>query len=260
MKKTIGIVGGMGPYAGLDLLKKVYDNTVAQTDQEHLDVILGSFPARIVDRTSYILSRTGINPGAAILEVLGRLEKAGADVVGIPCNTSHSPKIYDVLLDGLARSGSRLKLIHMIEEVGLFLEHHYTDLKHIGVLGTEGVRHSGVYTSILEPRGFRVLYPAPDSQREVHSSIYDLEYGIKAVSNPVNPKARQKILEAIEGLVKEGAECVILGCTELPLAVEEARVGGTPLIDSVTVLARALIREVDPKKLKPLRLGQETRF
>jgi aspartate racemase len=51
----IGIVGGVGPYAGLDLLRKVYDNTVAGKDQDHLDVVMISVPAAIPDRTAYLL-------------------------------------------------------------------------------------------------------------------------------------------------------------------------------------------------------------
>ena len=51
--KTIGVVGGVGPYAGLDLAKKIFDNTEAQHDQEHLDVLLVNSPRLINDRTAY---------------------------------------------------------------------------------------------------------------------------------------------------------------------------------------------------------------
>src|SRR5262245_32990820 len=93
--KTIGIVGGVGPYAGLDLVKKIFDNTEAQRDQEHLDVLLINSPRLIDDRTNYILAvRDGkvatdpaldpANPGCGIVACIRKLAAAGAEVVGVP--------------------------------------------------------------------------------------------------------------------------------------------------------------------------------
>ncbi len=102
--KTIGIGGGVGPYAGLDLAKKIFDNTEAQHDQEHLDVLLVNNPRLIDDWTAYILAvRDGkvatdpatdpANPGRGIVACIRKLAAAGAEVVGVPCNTAHAPLI-----------------------------------------------------------------------------------------------------------------------------------------------------------------------
>jgi aspartate racemase len=67
----------------------------------------------------------------------------------------------------------------------------------------------------------------------------------------VTREAREAVLSAIRHLADLGAQAVVLGCTELPLAVEEATVLGLPVIDPAVALARALIRETHPEKLKP---------
>ena len=93
----IGIVGGMGPLAGLDVFKKITEETPVTSDQEHAPVLLFSVPAQIPDRTEFLLGREKTNPAIAISEIILTLEKAGARVVGIPCNTAHSPRIFDVI-------------------------------------------------------------------------------------------------------------------------------------------------------------------
>ena len=111
----IGIVGGVGPYAGLDLVKKVFDNTFARSDQDHLDVVMLSMPGSIVDRTEYLEGRVEENPGLAIAGILKRLEDTGATHAGIPCNTAHAPGIFSVIERELKTMGSSISLLHMIE-------------------------------------------------------------------------------------------------------------------------------------------------
>ena len=90
---SIGVLGGVGPYAGLDLVQKIFNNTRAARDQEHLPVTLLSFPGDIADRIDFLVHGTGKNPGVAIGCILIRLANGGATVLGIPCNTAHSSSI-----------------------------------------------------------------------------------------------------------------------------------------------------------------------
>ena len=69
---------------------------------------------------------------------------------------------------------------------------------------------------------------------------------------PPTERTRNQLLDGIRHLRERGADAVILGCTELPLAIPEPEFEGIPLIDSTDVLARALIRETYPEKLRPL--------
>lgn len=247
----IGIVGGVGPFAGLDLLGKILGQTVAQTDQDHLTVASLSQPSTIPDRTAFLLGETNLNPAQPILAQLHQLEQLGAAVAGIPCNTAHAPPIMDVVEQRLAASTGRLRLLHMINEVGQMLKRRYPSVKTVGVLSTIGTAYARVYPLTLEPLGYEVIDPDDSLLKEaVHPAIYDTQYGIKACGYATE-KARDDILLAVENLGERGAQVIILGCTELPLALAGKEIDGLPLIDSTMILARALIRAVDPQKLLP---------
>lgn len=249
----IGIVGGIGPYSGIDLLKKVFDNTIANSDQEHLDTVLLSLPSSINDRTEYLEGRVKENPGLAIANVLLKLQDTGATVAGITCNTAHSKDIFDVILQQLAQSKSTIKVLNMIDETVSFISTNHKDINKVGVLSTTGTYRSGVYAKALMAKGYEVIVPTLELQESlIHPSIYHPTYGIKAISNPVHPQANNNLLQGISFLKGQGAQAVILGCTEIPLAITEKEVDGIVTIDPTNVLARALIFNTAPDKLKPL--------
>ncbi len=248
----IGIVGGVGPHAGLDLMKKVFDNSLAASDQEHVDALLFSLPSGINDRTEYLLGKVEENPGKALAEILIRLEKAGATVAGIPCNTAHAPPIYDVILDILKREGSRIRLLNMLEECMDFLEALAPGVKHVGVLSTTGTYRAGIYRDALAARGHEAILPPFEMQEKlIHAAVYDPEYGIKSLPDRIHPQAMENLDQGFAWLAAQGARAVILGCTEIPLAYPEATVRGMLSIDPTVALARALLRESFPEKLKP---------
>ena len=250
--RTIGIVGGVGPYAGLDLATKIFDQTIAAGDQDHLPVALLSLPSAIGDRTAFLTGQTTTNPGYAIAEVILKLEQIGARVVGIPCNTAHAPPIFGLVREQLEAAGSRVRLLNMIEEVAQFVRLRHPGIERIGVLCTTGTARSGVYPATLAAQGLQAVLPEEAVQEQVQSAIYDPGDGIKACSHPVTPAARVRLLDALAHLGDHGARAVILGCTEIPLAVPEPTIDGVALVDATWVLAHALIREAAPDKLKPL--------
>jgi len=249
----IGVVGGVGPYAGLDLARKICDQTLATTDQDHLPLVVVSIPRGIEDRTRYLLGQTDTNPGHALADIVFDLERARATVVGIPCNTAHAPPIFDAILDRLDRVRSTVKVVHMLNEVLAHLRTRHPRVGTVGVLSTTGTQRSGIYTDLLASSGIAALAPPDDVQEAlVHPAIYDPDYGIKAQASPVSERARRDLLAAADGLIERGAEAIVLGCTELPLALPEPAIGDVPLVDPTLVLARALIREEAPHKLRPL--------
>ena len=244
-------MGGVGPYAGLDLVGKILDQTEAKRDQEHLSVVLISFPQEIADRTSFLLGQTAANPAYALARIILRLEAVGASVAGIPCNTAHASQIFDVILDELGVANSGVRLVHMIEEVVDHVQESLPGIHRVGVLSTTGTYETKVYANALEERGVRPILPERSVQEAVHDAIFDPTYGIKAQSNPVTGAARSTILAAAHHLRAKGAEAFVLGCTVLPLAITEQRVEEMVVIDPTLVLARALIREASPAKLRP---------
>lgn len=251
MGKIIGIVGGVGPYAGADLVMKILSQTDSTTDQGHLPLIMLSMPELIEDRTAFLSGKSKINPALAIASIISRLEQAGAEIIGIPCNSVHAPEIFGVILETLRKINCRVRLVNMINEVAEFISCNYPDLVNIGVLASTGLYITEEYTRALVLKGYNVIVPSIEIQNElVHKSIYDHSYGIKAHAYPPTEKARENLKQAICHLQKNGAEAVVLGCTEMCLAIRERTVGKCIIFDSAMILARALIKLSDPSKLK----------
>ena len=243
-----GIVGGVGPHAGLDLTRKLFDHTRAEADQEHLPVMLYSFPDRIGERPAFLLGKTADNPGEAIGDIMAELARAGATVIGMPCNTAHSPRILDAALEKLNATGRPVRFVHMIDAVVRHVRQRCGEGARVGILSTLATLETRLYQDSLERAGLRALHPAPDGCARVQEAISNREYGIKA-RNPVTERARADLLDEARRLAGN-ADAIILGCTEIPLALPEKELGGVPLIDATDILARELVRAFAPEKLR----------
>ena len=248
MERAIGVIGGVGPYAGIDLVQKIFDNTIAEKDQDHLDLYMTNLPASIGDRTAYLLSG-GPNPADGLFESLRKLARMGATIIAIPCNTAHAPAIYDVVKRRAAQEFPNIVLLNMIEETCAYIARQYPEGARIGLLATQGTHAVGLYQQYLVPYPHLTLVePDAEGQRSVHDAIYNSTYGIKAVS-PVSAKSVEILLEVGQELIAEqGASALILGCTELPLALQFGMLPA-PFIDPTLLLARACIHAAAPDKL-----------
>lgn len=250
-ERMIGIVGGVGPFAGLDLQQKIAAQTIAGKDQDHVTVLSVSRPSSIPDRTEYLLGFVPDNPAEPLAEQVQLLAQMGAAVVGIPCNTAHAAPIFNEMRQILVMNNCRVHVLHMIEEVGQFLRETTPQMQRIGILSTTGTYLSGVYPEVLGRLGFTAVTPAKTMQEElIHPAIYDPVYGIKA-TGIVSEKAHTDLMTGIFALIELGVEAVVLGCTEIPLAITEKQVGDALIIEPNLILARALIREASPEKLRP---------
>ena len=246
--KVIGIVGGMGPQSGLALLNSVLNNTHAKSDQQHLSAILMSFPSIIGDRTQFLEGNIDINPAYNIAKVIAKLEVAGAEIVGMSCNTSHSPQIYDVIVEELEKQCIRVKLVSMTVETCKYMTDNLPFVRKVGLMTTNGTYKSGVYRKLLESSGYTVILPDFQFQDNViHRMIYDLDIGIK--SNPANAREKVDFLidKVLDFFKKNETEVIILGCTELSIVFTEKTVQGMILVDSTDVMAKALVREAREK-------------
>jgi len=216
-----------------------------------LPVLLASFSHLIEDRTRYLLKGDIKNPAESIFKVIQMLSSAGATVIGIPCNTAHADQIFSRIQDKVAAAGLDIHLLHMIKEVCGHISREYPADTPVGVLSTLGTYKTGLYKKLMKKQGIDIIPYDEALATRVHSAIYDTKIGIKSKSNPVSEQARRIVREAVASLKDQGAATVVLGCTELPLAVPEPVLNGVRLIDPSALLARALIREVAPEKLKP---------
>ena len=244
-QRIIGIVGGMGPYAGLDLNRKIFDHTQAVRDQDYPEVYLLSRSADLVDRTKFLQKSSSENPALGIFRTLQKLSAIGAQVIGIPCNTSHTPVIYKKIQSYIAEAHLPIHLVHLIKETKYFLQIHYPQLKKFGLLCTQGTYDTHIYSEILEQNGlFQVITPSQQDQQKVHQAICNPDFGIKSSLCPSKKQASYLLQTVAKKLLTQGAEAIIMGCTEIPLVLH-AGLFSHPvlLIDPTDILAQALIRE-----------------
>lgn len=223
-KKSIGIVGGMGPRATLDMFSKILDHTDAHSDAEHIRVYIDCHTG-IPDRTRAILEG-GESPVSYIVESAQKLASIGADFLLIPCNTSHY--FYEDIV-----KRSPIPVMHMIREAATAVKR--LGVSRVGLLATDGTLQSKVYQRELEAQGVAVVCPTEAGQREVMHLIYD---GVKAgaesfdVTGIVNELARMRAA---------GAERIVLGCTELPLGFASYGIQMDDMVDAADELAKAAV-------------------
>jgi aspartate racemase len=249
--KIIGILGGVGPYAGLDLVKKIFDNTSAENDYKHLPVILYSVPQLIPDRTDFITGRSMVNPSAGIIQGLQNLVIAGAHILAVACNNAHADLIFNPVKEW-AKKQQALKLVSIVDSTVEYILSISPPVRKAGILAVYGTYKSQVYEKALLNKGIEVLDLTEDMKKSIHNIIWDPEYGIKAFSSPVTPRVRNELLSIIDHMVKNKADVIILACTEMPLAITEKKINNAFIVDSNEILARKLITLCDPNRLKPL--------
>lgn len=223
-KKTLGIIGGMGPMATAYLLQLIIEMTDAKTDQEHLDVIVFNRPA-VPDRTAYILDNTKPSPLPILRDAAQKLTGLGAGVLCAPCVTSHY--FYETLSKGLS-----VPFVHMLRETAEELRR--AGKRKTGVMATTGTVRMGLFQSALGEAGIEAQLPSPACQELVMSMIYD---EIKA-GKPASPEKFQ----AVEGeLYAQGCDSIVLGCTELSLIKKSAPLG-PGYLDALEVLSKRCVQ------------------
>jgi aspartate racemase len=221
--KSIGIIGGMGPLATADLFMKITLMTNAKNDYEHTHVYIDSNTG-IPDRTAAIL-HGGADPRPELISSAKKLEQMGADFLIVACNTAH------YYCEDLRNSVS-IPIMSMVEETAK--ETKKRGIKTAGLLATDGTLYSGVYTRHLEGSGITVIAPEAEMQRYVMEIIYQ---GIKAGNDRYDTAGFLTVLDELE---RRGAETMILGCTELPIAFSRFNIHKS-FIDPTAVLAKNAI-------------------
>jgi aspartate racemase len=223
-QKVVGVLGGMGPLATVDLYQKIIEETPATRDQEHLHVIIESNPA-VPDRSEALLSG-GDDPTPLLRAGAQRLAAAGADFIVVPCNTAHAflPRIVPDL---------SIPLISMIDETARTVAAQLPGSV-VGILATAGTIWSRLYQNAFEREGLSSLVPDEAGQARVSAAIA----GVKAGRTGAEETALVQATAA--KLVERGAQSLIVACTELPLILRQEHVT-VPLFDPTRILARSAV-------------------
>lgn len=176
--KVIGILGGLGPSAGLALHKRIIQNTKSNLDQDHLPVLHSSFSSCIPDRSAFILHQSTFNPAYDAFNVLGTLVRASNFpetelFVGIPCSTFHSPVIFNEFLELSNTAYPGIHILNMVELTAEHISKVYPRIKKVGLLSTSGTRKSNVYGKTLEKYGLEIVQLEEEKQPLIHDVIYN---------------------------------------------------------------------------------------
>ena len=218
----IGILGGMGPLAGVELQRLIVELTPAQRDQDHIQVIAFTNP-QVPDRTESLAQDGGEAFLEGIRQSLPVLTAAGADVIAIPCNTTHS-RLSDI------RAVSPVPVVDM---VGLAFPEIAKGEGCIALLATRGSLQSGVYH--LRRPDFPWILPTSEQEEKIMEVIYGIKGGQKEHVLPM-------LEEVMADLKSRGATRFLLGCTELSLLYTEVVGKGYGVIDPLRLLAASLVR------------------
>lgn len=219
----LGVIGGLGPMATAYFMELITAMTDAARDQDHLRMIVYSAPD-IPDRTEYILGKSKDDPLPGIVEAGRALRTMGAGLLAIPCITAH-------YFHNEIEAQVGVKTLHAINESAELL--CAAGVHCVGLMATDGTLKSGLFQKALAQKGIRLLMPSEEGQRRVMSLIYD---DVKQGRAP-NMTAFGQVRDELRA---QGAQVVLLGCTELSVIKRDHDLG-EGILDVMEVLASAAV-------------------
>ncbi len=232
MNNLIGVIGGLGPKATTYFMDLVIDNTVSESDQDNVDMLVCQYSS-IPDRTSFILGKSDDSPVSEMVDCAKLLDREGCKYIVIPCNTA------SYFFDEVQKEVSA-KVINILEETSKVVLKD--NPKRIGLMATDGTIKSGAYHKFIN--NDLLFVPDDKYQAKVMSIIYD-----KVKKNMV--VSLKEFDEILNYFRENGCEKIILGCTELSVVYSYLKINYSDVVDSLTVLARKTV-ELSGKSLKEL--------
>lgn len=223
--RKIGILGGMGVEATLELMKRVHAATEAEDDQDHVPMIVDMNP-QVPSRIRHVIERNGPDPGPVLAQMAARLEQAGAEVLAMPCNTAH---LYASQIEenvGIALLNmpklACAQVVEGMERGGI-----------VGILASPATNTSGLFGDFLAENGIKSAYP--ENEADVLASI-------RRMKTSGSTQADINLLEKeAAALVKRGAERMIVGCSEFSLVSDRIQTS-VPVLDTLDVLVSAIVK------------------
>ena len=225
--KTVGVIGGMGPEATVDLMQRVIRATPAQDDIDHIRMIVDNNP-KVPSRIKALIEGTGRSPSPILVEMGRKLEAYGADFLVIPCNTAHY-YLNDI------RSAVSIPVIDMIELTVDAVIRENPALKTTGLLASQAVLQTGLYMKRFGERGVDLVYPQDELQGKLMNAIRAIKTG------RYGDRERSILRSVAHDMIGRMAETLIVACTELSL-ITDALDPELKVYDSAQILAEAVVR------------------
>lgn len=212
----------MGPLATVDFLRKLVDATPARSDQEHIPMVVRFCP-EVPDRVEALFGR-GASPEAALVRAARLIEQAGAQGLAMPCNTAHA--WHEPIAAAIG-----IPILHIVESAVSALG--VLRSGRIGLLATSGTLRARIYR---QRGGGDVAWIEP-TNATLESHVMP---GIRAVKANRVEEGRALLGEAARALIRQGADAIVLACTEIPFALADFALP-VPAIDPTAELARACV-------------------
>ena len=225
MKKSIGIIGGLGPLATVKFVEIL--NELIPNDS-NIEMVIINDPTT-PDRTAYILDKTKENPKTKILEMVKKLEISNVDVIVMPCNTASY--FYNEIINA-----TKIPFINIALETTKFLARN--NFKKVGLLATKGTVESKIYEDLLKKENIECITPNDIGQEIISQIIYD---GIKS-GKKID---MDKFYNVSNNLIDNGVEAIILGCTELSVLKKIENINDKIFVDAMEVLATSTINFIE---------------
>lgn len=227
MTGTAGILGGMGPDATVDLMRRILALTPAQDDQDHIRMLVDNNP-KVPSRIAALIENTGPSPLPTLVSMAQGLEASGADFLAMPCNTAHH-------YHGQIAASVSIPFLNLIELVVAALAAHRGGTRRVGLLASSALSKIRLYEPYFEAVGLELVYPRAARQEALMALIR----AVKAAR--ADEAVRRAFSEAARDIEEQGAEVALVACTELSF-VESALTTTLPVVDAADVLARAVVQ------------------
>ncbi|MDG1935587.1 MAG: amino acid racemase [Paracoccaceae bacterium] len=226
IKRTIGILGGMGPEATILLQQRVMSALpAAKDDGDHIPLLIDMNP-QVPSRIDYLINGHGANPAPVLAQMAKRLEKAGASALAMPCNTAHhfSDAIHNAV---------DIPFIDMVSLSAKTASQHSKPGDKIGILASPAVRMTGIFERALGALDRITIWPEPD------------DHMLRAISLIKKDGAKQEtaniVKKASEDLAAQGSKVQLLACSEFSLLSATLQRANCHIIDTLDVLTQAVI-------------------
>lgn len=227
--KTVGIIGGMGPDATVELMNQIIAYTPAEDDIDHIRTLVDN-NSKIPSRRNAILFGTE-SPEPELIVMAQRLEAMGADYLVMPCNTAHY--YYPAI-----NNATSIDCWHLIELTVRAIKQQQPDIQSIGFLGTLMSKQLQLFEPYFQSEGIELIYPDDDAQEAVTQIILAVK---KAGVN-------QLLINDYNDAIKQlNCKYLLLGCSELSVLHSPLRPNSVVIseqfitFDPIQLLAQAVI-------------------